>query len=251
MIKGTKHNEETKRKIGEANKISLKGRKILLETRNNMSNAKIGHNVSEETRIKIGNSRRGIKHNNEAKNKISMARIGKKLSEETKLKIGNAHKGMKRPIGTGEKISKANKGRKLSEEQRKRIGEIRRGSKQSLETINKISKTMKKVARRGETHPFWKGGITPINYKIRKSREARLWKKAVFERDYYTCQKYGTKCGVLHPHHINNFADYPELRFAIDNGITLSEKAHREFHKKYGQKNNTQEQIKDFIGGKK
>jgi len=33
----------------------------------------------------------------------------------------------------------------------------------------------------------------------------------------------------------------------IDNGITLSEKAHREFHKKYGIKNNTNEQLEEFL----
>jgi len=51
----------------------------------------------------------------------------------------------------------------------------------------------------------------------------------------------------LRAHHINNFAEFSELRFAIDNGITLSEKAHIEFHKKYGFKNNTKEQLYEFI----
>ena len=83
---------------------------------------------------------------------------------------------------------------------------------------------------------FWKGGISKQNEKMRKGIEFRLWREAVFARDNFTCQKYGIKGGELHPHHIQNFAQYPELRFAIDNGITLSEKAHKEFHKKYGNK---------------
>lgn len=100
---------------------------------------------------------------------------------------------------------------------------------------------------RGQNHPLWKGGITPENHKIRTSIEFELWRQSVFSRDNWTCQKYGIKGGKLHAHHIQNFAQYPELRFAIDNGTTLSEKAHKEFHKKYGIKNNTKEQLVEFL----
>ena len=83
----------------------------------------------------------------------------------------------------------------------------------------------------------------------------KLWKKSVFERDDYTCQKYGTKSGngkavKLAAHHIKNFAQYIELRTSIENGITLSEKAHKEFHRKYGIKNNTREQLLEFLTDK-
>lgn len=44
-----------------------------------------------------------------------------------------------------------------------------------------------------------------------------------------------------------SMSERKDLRFAIDNGITLSEKAHKEFHKKYGFKNNILEQIQEFI----
>jgi len=99
----------------------------------------------------------------------------------------------------------------------------------------------------GNTNPNWKGGITPENRKLRNSDEAKLWRLGVFERDKFTCQKTKKVGGKLVVHHINNFADFPELRFAIDNGITFSEKAHREFHHKYGKRNNNREQLIEFL----
>ena len=59
--------------------------------------------------------------------------------------------------------------------------------------------------------------------------------------------KSGIKGGNLQAHHINNFSDFPELRTSIENGITLSNKAHIEFHKKYGKKNNTEKQLLEFL----
>ncbi len=75
----------------------------------------------------------------------------------------------------------------------------------------------------------------------------KLWRKVIFERDNFTCQKTGIKGGKLHPHHINNFADFSELRTSIENEITLSQKSHKEFHKIYGNKNNTRSQLKEFL----
>jgi hypothetical protein len=90
-------------------------------------------------------------------------------------------------------------------------------------------------------------GKRSANKIDRQSLEYKLWRKSCFERDNFICQKTGQIGGKLVVHHINNFADFPELRFAIDNGITLSEKAHKEFHKKYGQRNNTKGQLEEFL----
>lgn len=73
---------------------------------------------------------------------------------------------------------------------------------------------------------LWKGGVTPVNKLIRRSTEFRLWREAVFKRDDWICQDCKERGGELHPHHIKPFAIFPELRFAIDNGLTLCKKCH-------------------------
>lgn len=70
---------------------------------------------------------------------------------------------------------------------------------------------------------------------------------SVFERDGYVCQKTGIKGGRIVAHHIVNWMQDKSLRYEISNGITLSDTAHRLFHKLYGRKNNNYEQIKEFI----
>ncbi len=119
-------------------------------------------------------------------------------------------------------------------------------TKFSFKTRKKISKTHKKLVKMGKCH-LWKGGICPKNLAIRKSLEFKLWRESVFARDNWTCQKYKIRGIRLATHHIQNFSQFPELRFVIDNGITLSDKAHREFHKRFGVKNNNYSQIIKFL----
>jgi len=76
----------------------------------------------------------------------------------------------------------------------------------------------------GEKHWNWKGGISP---RMLNTPEYKLWRKAVFERDDYTCQFCGQRGGNLEADHIKPWALYPELRFAIDNGRTLCKDCHK------------------------
>lgn len=78
----------------------------------------------------------------------------------------------------------------------------------------------------GKDHWNWKGGITPINQKIRNSKDYILWRTAVFMRDDYTCQICDERGGNLQADHIKPFSLYPELRLAIDNGRTLCKSCH-------------------------
>lgn len=98
------------------------------------------------------------------------------------------------------------------------------GKKHSLKTKKKIGS---RKYPKGKSHPNWQGGKTPINFKLRNSKEYKLWRIAVFERDNYTCVWCGQKGVRLNADHIKPFALFPELRFAIDNGRTLCISCHR------------------------
>lgn len=66
----------------------------------------------------------------------------------------------------------------------------------------------------------------------RHSTQYTTWRVAVFERDHYTCLDCGRVGGKLEAHHIKTFRKYPRLRFAVENGITLCTKCHKQKHKK-------------------
>ena len=74
---------------------------------------------------------------------------------------------------------------------------------------------------RGKDHWNWKG-----NGSLRSTNEYVIWRKKVYERDDYTCRECGVKGGKLNAHHIKEWCNYPDLRFDIDNGLTLCVPCH-------------------------
>ena len=220
-----------------------KGNQFAKNNKPNRTSFKRGHktwNKGKKLPYPIWN--KGKKHTEEAKRKMSLARkgqkpwnVGKKHTQETKDKISKARKGQK-PWNVGKKHTEATK-----EKMRLAL----KGRKCSEETKEKL----RLVVSRGEKCNFWKGGKMkeyPELERIRKSAEYKLWHKAILERDYFTCLRCKKHGGELRVHHINNFLDFPELRLAIDNGITFCKECHKKFHKKYGQRNNTKEQLLEF-----
>ena len=176
--------------------------------------------------------RKGIPTTPEAKLKMRLAKLWKKSSEETRRKI-----------------SIWNKWRKVSDETKLKIGKTRKWIKMTPEQKSKLNMSWLIHNSWSKSHlwKWWKMEQYPDNERVRKSMLTVLWRKTIFIRDNFTCQKCKVSWWILNAHHINNFADFPELRFDIDNWITLCEKCHREFHKLHTRYNNTKEQLKSFI----
>ncbi|MCK9429552.1 MAG: NUMOD3 domain-containing DNA-binding protein [Candidatus Omnitrophica bacterium] len=228
MKKGTKHKEETKRKISKYKRGSIPWNKGLTkdmdERINCYSKKLVGKNLSDKTKKKISdkmkielknrynngfkNPRKGIKLSEETKRKISLANKGRIISEETKKKISNSHLGIRQ-----------------SEESKRKISM----SKQNLSNNIKI-----KISARNQKIDLkdWCGFKVIENKRIRSSNMWKIWREAVFLRDNFTCQNKNChycnnkQGGFLHPHHIKPFSLYPELRFDVNNGITYCKDYH-------------------------
>jgi 5-methylcytosine-specific restriction endonuclease McrA len=83
------------------------------------------------------------------------------------------------------------------------------------------------LKERGEHHPNWRGGISSKK-RSTSHPEYKQWRSDVFQRDNWTCQTCGKRGdGIrLEGHHIKSWAMYPELRYEIDNGVTLCHECH-------------------------
>ena len=147
------------------------------------------------------------------KNSLALKRAGIKPPSRLGTKISEKHKEKIRAFMKGKTFTK---NKKISETHKQALVKSHLGKPLSIEHRKRVSE-----AQKGRKAHNWKGGVSPINTRIRMSIEYRLWREAVFARDNWTCQKCGKRGGNLHPHHIKEFAKYPELRFAIDNGQTL------------------------------
>lgn len=105
---------------------------------------------------------------------------------------------------------------------------------------------------KGKDHRLYNPNLTDEErHNKRKEPEVNEWRLEVFKRDTFTCQKCFVKGIKLEAHHIENWSSNKELRYDISNGITLCKDCHRigpdSFHKKYGVKNNSREQLNEFL----
>ena len=72
-----------------------------------------------------------------------------------------------------------------------------------------------------------------------RDAQAALWAKEIKERDDYTCRLCGKYWISLNSHHMWSWDRFVEYRYDLNNGITLCNNCHMEFHKIYGKGNNT------------
>lgn len=164
-------------------------------------------------------------------------------SEETKQKIRETKIGNKNPMfgkpswnkGTKGIMKAWNKGKKMSDETKKKVSDSKKKNPTRFWLGKELSNKHKENLRLhhshsliGENSPNWRGGITPINKKIRQSSDLQDWRIKVFQRDNFLCQMPDCDKTVryLNAHHIKTFSKYPELRRDIDNGITLCRRCH-------------------------
>lgn len=147
--------------------------------------------------------RKGMVYSNlfEVGHKTNLGRICKEI---TKIKISNSQIGKKRTIEVKEKLRKAHLGKKLS--------------------INHI-KGIIATKKRGPESPFWiKDRSMVIGRHNRNFHDPvyKQWRRQVCNRDDWKCRINNEDCkGRLEAHHIFGWKSHPELRYEVNNGITL------------------------------
>ena len=115
----------------------------------------------------------------------------------------------------------------------------------------RISKTGKLNGMYGmyrENNPAWNPEKTDEERLIdRKYREYKEWRVLVYKRDDYTCQVCKDDTGGnLVAHHLNGYNWDKEARTDVNNGVTLCEPCHKEFHSIYGYGDNDLFQFSQF-----
>ncbi len=136
-----------------------------------------------------------------------------------------------------------NRGRRLSAATKAKLSAARMGKPAPKPPGfgEKLSKCCALRGVYGAAHPSWKGGYSPFNRAIRRSKPYRRWRQAVYRQDGFTCQHCGDQTrGNLQAHHkkklsvilrehdirdIDKAEQCAEL-WDVGNGITLCRRCH-------------------------
>ena len=152
---------------------------------------------------------KGIPMSEKSKKKLSISKTGKPMSQTTKDKISKANTQNILLLGNCNALGKT--------------------WKLSSEVLSKGNKSWFKKGDYRERNLRW----IPDRTKLVKNEHKHLdgqyreWMFAVKKRDNWKCKISNSDCrGLLESHHILNWKQYPELRYDINNGITLCQTHH-------------------------
>lgn len=169
----------------------------------------------------------GKRHSDEAKEKNRLAHLG--LIPWIKGKEHLAVRGDKNPAKRPE-VREI-----LSEKAKKRIYISLRGELPNCEVCGcKLSSYTARVcfANRfkfysGPRHYAWNPNREEVKRNERNDPEYKQWRMKVWIRDNFKCRIANQDCdGRIEAHHILGWSEYVELRYEVNNGITLCHAHH-------------------------
>lgn len=103
--------------------------------------------------------------------------------------------------------------------------------------------------RSGKFHYKYNPNLTNKERDARdmQNGEIRKWRNKVYKRDNYTCQACHEQGGRLNAHHLYSWDKHEDYRFDVENGITLCQSCHKDFHRSYGYGGNTPVEFKHYL----
>jgi hypothetical protein len=174
------------------------------------------YKFTDEHRKNLSISHKGYKWTEEQRKNFRIATLGHPVSDKVRKKFTGLNNPRwqggkpKCPI-CGKQLSRresksCNKHKPFSEETRKKIGEAAKGEKNG-QWIKDRTQLVKKQERNDYAY--------------------KDWRYQVFKRDRHICRINNKDCcGSVIAHHILSWREYPELRYNINNGITLCQAHH-------------------------
>lgn len=178
-------------------------------------------NLKNGTRKSCGCIIHEISNSEERRQRLLKSNIGRKRTPEQLEKMSQITKDWFKDPRNKEKMQEVlySKRKPTTEKTKQKLYLANKGRKPTPESLKKMSETKKAKGLKGEKHWAWKGGKGGPLLAFRRTVEINEWRRAVYERDNYTCQECGQVGGKLNADHI-----IPLFKLAIDLNLDTLEK---------------------------